>query len=90
MANDAALMVRNSSVSGNANYSEGGGGGIANSGTTTLINSTVFGNEAENDGTGIYNAGTLILTETQRYRVIKTLAPAACATPVSSIPEPLR
>ena len=42
-----------------------GGGGIYNSGTATLTNSTVSGNTAENDGGGIYNYGTSMLTLTQ-------------------------
>ena len=56
-------------VDGNANgsYSDvhpefGSGGGICNSGTLTVTNSTVSGNEARSYGGGIYNGGSLTVT----------------------------
>jgi hypothetical protein len=57
-------MIRSSTVSGNSG-SQGGftwGGGIYNnSGTVTIINSTISGNETTGDGGGIINFSTLSL-----------------------------
>ncbi|MCY2986902.1 MAG: dockerin type I domain-containing protein [Planctomycetota bacterium] len=39
------------------------GGGIYNSGTLTVRNSTLTGNSASSSGGGIFNAGTLLLTD---------------------------
>ncbi len=46
----------------NGNNSSGSGGGINNTGTLTVSNSTLSGNTAAVSGGGIYNDGTLTIT----------------------------
>lgn len=59
--NDGDLTLNNSKITGNsADWS--GGGIFNNSGTVTLINTTVMGNSAS-DGGGVFNSGTLELTD---------------------------
>jgi tetratricopeptide (TPR) repeat protein/energy-coupling factor transporter ATP-binding protein EcfA2 len=60
--NEGILRVSNSIISGNSVSAPGSGGGITNSGTLTLSNSTVSSNTAQGDGGGITNSGTLTLS----------------------------
>lgn len=55
------LTVQNSTLSNNAGLT---GGGIANWGTATILNTTVSTNSSQFDGGGIVNNGSLILTNT--------------------------
>jgi CSLREA domain-containing protein len=60
---NATLMIRDSVVAGNEALGDrwgGSGGGIANHGTLTLINSTVNGNQAA-VGAGIANTGAMTI-----------------------------
>jgi predicted outer membrane repeat protein len=51
-------------VQGGGKITSNTGGGVFNSGTLTITNSTVSGNSAVHDGGGIYNAGSLTLINT--------------------------
>ena len=55
------------SCSVDGNNSVGSGGGILNSGTLTVTNSTISGNTAGYGG-GIYSTGTLTMTNSDDYR----------------------
>jgi hypothetical protein len=58
--NRGTLTLTNSMVSGNSTP-DGGGGGIYNVGTMTLMNSTISSNTASGDGGGIINLNILKL-----------------------------
>jgi uncharacterized repeat protein (TIGR01451 family) len=59
---DAAhVTISHSTISGNSAFA-GAGGGIANLGTLTLVNSTVSGNGTQQDGGGILNGGLMTAT----------------------------
>jgi hypothetical protein len=61
-ASISGLIITGGATSGGGG---GGGGGINNSGTLTLVNTTVTGNSATGElGGGIYNGGTLTLVNT--------------------------
>jgi hypothetical protein len=59
IANNGTAMVRRSTISGNrllSFYQDQSGGGIANGGQLTLVNSTVSNNEAMQYGGGVFSA----------------------------------
>jgi CSLREA domain-containing protein len=57
---DAAVVVYNSSISGNVN-AVGSGAGLSSGGTVTLVNSTLSGNSAGFSGGAIHSSGTFNL-----------------------------
>jgi len=57
---DGDLTLNEATVTG-ADHTSGFGGGIHNSGTVMLTNSTVSGNSTDNDGGGIFNVDTITL-----------------------------
>lgn len=68
VASGGDLTLQDVTVRGGRTTLDTDGGGIANYGTTTLVNSTVTDNQTRNndsgsagDGGGIFNSGTLIL-----------------------------
>jgi CSLREA domain-containing protein len=58
---DATATVSGGHLTGNTGEV---GGGAANWGTLTLVNTTVSGNSADDDSGGIWNEGTLVMTYT--------------------------
>jgi hypothetical protein len=68
----APLSINNSTISGNfittnsLGY-KGSGGGIFNSGSLDVINSTISGNSGANSGGGIFNTSDLSLTNVTLY-----------------------
>lgn len=59
---DAELIVIGSTISDNSAYYSGGG--VYNEGTTTIVDSTISGNSAEEGyGGGVYNRGTATITD---------------------------
>ncbi|MCM1985259.1 choice-of-anchor Q domain-containing protein, partial [Lyngbya confervoides] len=60
----ATLTLMNSTLTGNQTSDVGEGGGLFNSGTTTLVNTTVSDNQAGFGG-GIYNRRDLVVDQTR-------------------------
>jgi CSLREA domain-containing protein len=61
MLNSGTLTARGIAVSMNSTDPASPGGGIQNSGTLTMTDSTLNGNRAGTDGGGIFNSGTMTL-----------------------------
>lgn len=55
-----ALVVNDSTISGNSSFSYSGGGGISSRGETTVTFSTISGNSAGDSGGGIWHRGGML------------------------------
>lgn len=65
--NSGATLVMNETGIKNGSITGASGGGVSNSGTATIMNSTIEGNWANVAGGGLYNDGTMVVMNSTLY-----------------------